>query len=58
MVKCSIHPNESATACFSCYLNTPCEEPGCDRTGDHNQGGRILCRAHLDDNLPAFARND
>ena len=43
------------------YLSQPCDADECDRRADHNQAGRKVCTAHLD-NSPAapraFARND
>jgi hypothetical protein len=45
-------------AAFTRWLDRPCDEQGCDRTGDHNQLGRTLCAGHLDPDVRAFARND
>lgn len=46
---------------FDLYLSQPCDEDGCTEVATHNQAGRRVCNAHLDNSPsapPAFARND
>lgn len=63
--RCSIHPSESASACFSCYLSQPCDDEGCNYTATHNGQHRDaphvrgkFCNGHTSWNHYARARDD
>jgi hypothetical protein len=43
---------------FAEYLRQLCDEPGCEQAATHNQAGKRICNRHLDDDKPAFARDD